>query len=196
LSRFGIPVVEARQAASPTEAMTAAEELGYPVAVKVHSPKIAHKTEAGGVRLGLRDAAGVRQAYATMPAGKVLVARMVDVRLELITGFHTDPTFGPLVLLGLGGIWAEALHDVAMRPAPLLSEDVADMVAELRGRALLRAARGLPAVRMDELELVLLALSEIATACAGRLQGIDVNPLAVTSNGSLVALDASLFLDF
>jgi len=192
LAGFGIPVVEERLAASAEEAMKAAEELGYPVAVKVHSPEITHKTEAGGVRLNVADAAGVRAAYAAMPAPEVLVSKMADVRLELLAGFHTNPTFGPLVLLGLGGIWAETLNDVAMRPAPLSREDVADMVDELRGAPLLRGVRGLPPVRMEELERVLLAISEIATS--GKLQGLDINPLALTADGGLVVLDASLFL--
>ncbi|HLG71023.1 MAG TPA: acetate--CoA ligase family protein [Chloroflexota bacterium] len=193
LARFGIPVVDERLASSAEQAIAAAEELDYPVAVKVHTPDITHKTEAGGVRLNLRDAAQVREAYAAMPAPAVVVARMADVRLELLAGFHTDPTFGPLVLLGLGGIWAEALDDVAMRPAPLSRRDVAEMAAELRGAKLLRGFRNLPPVRMDELERVLLAISDIAVATQGRLSGIDVNPLAVLPDGSLLALDASLF---
>ncbi len=194
LAHFGIPVVEERLVRSADEAVGAAEQLGYPVAVKVHSPRITHKTEAGGVRLGVADSTGVRAAYAAMPAAEVLVSRMVDVRLELIAGFHADPTFGPLVLLGLGGIWAEALKDVAMRPAPLAPEDVADMIRDLRGEPLLRGARGLPPVDLAGLEHVLLAISDIAVSSAGKLHGLDVNPLALTAGGELVVLDASLFL--
>ncbi|MFI5267396.1 MAG: acetate--CoA ligase family protein [Chloroflexota bacterium] len=194
LAQLGIPVVDERLAHSADEAVSAAEELGYPVAVKVHSPDIIHKTEAGGVRLNVAGADGVRSAYAAMPASSVLVTRMLDVRLELITGFHTDPTFGPLVLLGLGGIWAETIRDVAMRPAPLAPEDVLDMVNELRGEPLLRGARGLPPVDLAALQRVLLAISDIAAAGAAWLQGLDVNPLALTADGRLVVLDASLFL--
>ena len=194
LARFGVPVVEERLGGSAEEAVAAAEELGYPVALKVHSPDIVHKTEAGGVRLQLAGADAVREAYAAMPAREVLVSRMADVRLELIAGFHTDPTFGPLVLLGLGGIWAEALRDVAMRPTPLQPGDVPDMVTELRGAPLLRGARGLPRVRPEALEAALTAISEIAVAGGGRLLSLDVNPLAVTAGGELLALDASLVL--
>jgi acyl-CoA synthetase (NDP forming) len=192
LAQFGIPVVEERVAASAEEAVAAAEELGYPVTVKVHSPDILHKTEAGGVRLGLVDAAAVRESFAAMPGPEVLVGRMVGVRLELIAGFHTDATFGPLVVFGLGGTWTETLRDVALRPAPLLSSDVREMASELRAAPLLRGSRGLPAVRMEELERILLAVSEIALAGAGKLGGLDINPLALTADGSLVALDAGL----
>jgi acyl-CoA synthetase (NDP forming) len=192
LAQLGIPVTDDRLASSADEAVAAAEQLGYPLALKVHTPAITHKTEAGGVRLNLTDAQAVREAYAAMPAPEVLVSRMVDVRLELIAGFHTDQAFGPLAVLGLGGIWAEAIQDVAMRPAPLAPEDVPDMAAELRGAALLRGARGLPPVDMAELTRILLAIS--ALALSGALQGLDINPLAVTPDGRLVALDASLYL--
>jgi acyl-CoA synthetase (NDP forming) len=204
LQRFGITVVEERLARSAEEAVSAAEELGYPVVVKVHSPDITHKTEVGGVRLNLTNAKRVREAYSSVLAGAaqsaprakldgVLVSRMVDVRLELIAGFHTDPTFGPLVLFGLGGIWAEALNDVAMRPAPIAQDEVEEMVQELRGAALLRGARGLPGIQPGALQCLLLALSDIAVASAGQLEGIDINPAAVTADGRLIVLDASLF---
>jgi acetate---CoA ligase (ADP-forming) len=191
LAQHGIPVVDERLARSADEAVRAAEELGYPLAVKVHAPDIVHKTEAGGVRLNVADAAGVRAAFAAMPAPEVLLSRMLDVRLELITGFHRDPTFGPLVLLGLGGIWAEVMKDVAMRPAPLSPDDVPDMIGELRGAPLLRGARGLPAMDLAALASVLLAISNIAGS--GTLDGLDVNPLALTADGRLVVLDASAF---
>jgi len=192
LARLGLPVVEERLARSADEAERAADQLGHPVALKVHDPAITHKTEAGGVRLNLRDADAVRAAYAAMPAPEVLVSRMVDVKLELLAGFHMDPAFGPLVLLGLGGVWAEALKDVAIRPAPLAAEDVADMAAELRSAPLLKGARGLPPVNMGELTRILMAISEVALS--GKLQGLDINPLALTSDGRLVVVDASLFL--
>jgi len=158
----------------------------------VHSPDIVHKTEAGGVHLNLADAAAVRAAYESLPAAEALISPMLDVRLELITGFHTDPTFGPLVLLGLGGIWAEALDDVAMRPAPLAPGDIDEMAAELRGAALLKGARGLPPADMATLTDILLRISDVAGG--GLLRGIDINPLAVCADGKLVVLDASLFV--
>ncbi|MDE3076386.1 MAG: acetate--CoA ligase family protein [Chloroflexota bacterium] len=204
LHSFGIPVIEERTAASAEDAAAAAEALGYPVALKVRSPEITHKTEAGGVRLKLTDAGQVREAFGAVRASAasfapgaeiagVVVSRMADVRLELIAGFHTDPTFGPVVVFGLGGMWAEVLRDVAMRAAPLGRPDVGEMVRELRGAELLKGARGLPVVPEKALEDILLAISDIAVAGQGELEGIDINPLAVTADGSLVALDASLF---
>ena len=152
--------------------------------------------EAGGVRLNVANADEARRAYADIldnaaratpraTLDGVLVAPMVRSTLELIAGVHTDPCFGPMVLLGLGGIWAEALGDVAMRLAPLTAADVADMAAELRGARLLGGAR---------LTRVLLILSDIALAAGGALQGIDINPLAVRPSGEVVVVDASLFL--
>ena len=172
--------------------------------MKIHSADITHKSEAGGVRLDLTDAEEIRRAYIDIlenarrsaPEAKldgVLVSPMVGSRLELISGFHTDPCFGPMVLLGLGGVWVEALGDVALRLAPLTAGDVADMVSDLRGAELLRGARGEPAVEMKQLARVLLTLSDIALAAGGKLQGIDINPLAVRPSGELVVVDASLF---
>src|SRR5205823_11353290 len=137
-----------------------------PVVLKVLSPGIVHKTEVGGVRLGLADAATVRAAYGEMlarvraaaPQAEItgaLVAGMLPTPLELIAGIHTDPTFGPLVLFGLGGIWVEVFGDVAMRPAPLRADDPTEMQAELRGARLLQGARGLPPVAPESVERLL-----------------------------------------
>jgi succinyl-CoA synthetase beta subunit len=105
---------------------------------------------------------------------------------------HTDPAFGPLVLLGLGGVWVEVLRDVAMRLAPLQPADALEMLDELRCAPLLRGARGLPPVRPEALQQLLLTLSDLAVAGAGRLTAVDVNPLVPTPDGGVVALDASL----
>ena len=204
LGALDVPVVPDRLAGSADEAARAAEELGFPVALKIHSPDIAHKTEIGGVRLSLASADEVRHAFtevveragSSAPTARlegVLVSPMVSATLELMSGFHTDPCFGPMVLLGLGGVWVEALGDVAIRLAPLAAGDVDDMVAELRGATLLRGARGVPPVDMERLTRILLTLSDVALAAGAELQGLDVNPLAVTRSGEIVAVDASLF---
>jgi acetate---CoA ligase (ADP-forming) len=205
LGQVGVPVIEEYVARSADEAVHAAEAVGYPVALKVLSPDVQHKTEVGGVRLGLADAAAVRAAYEDMLAGVraaapdaeitgTLVAGMLATPLELIAGIHADPTFGPLVLFGLGGVWVEVFGDVAMRPAPLRADDPAAMLAELRGARLLRGARGLPPVPVEAVERLLHALSDLAVASAGRLTGVDINPLVPTPDGELVALDAALYL--
>jgi acyl-CoA synthetase (NDP forming) len=205
LAQVGVLVVEEYVAQSADESVRCAELVGYPVALKVLSPDIAHKTEVGGVRLGLADAAAVRAAYdemlaqvrAAAPRAEIqgaLVAGLLPTPLELIAGIHTDPTFGPLVLFGVGGIWVEAVRDVAMRPAPLRADDSAEMLAELRGAWLLQGARGLPPVAPEAVERLLRSLSDLAVASAGRLTGVDVNPLVPTADGELVALDAALYL--
>ena len=143
LAQFGVPVVAERLAQSADEAVAVAEALGYPVVAKVQSSTITHKTEVGGVRLGLDSAAAVRAAYDDVIASAhaaapdaliagVLVARQVPTPIELIAGVLPDPAFGPLVLLGLGGVWVEVLRDVAMRLAPLQPADALEMLDELR----------------------------------------------------------------
>ncbi|MBI2821740.1 MAG: acetate--CoA ligase family protein [Acidobacteria bacterium] len=205
LAQFGVQVVEERLAGTPSEAVAHAEALGYPVALKVQSPQIVHKTEAGGVRLNLTKEEAVRAAYAEIVAKArgavpkatitgILVSRMMPAPLEMIAGVHDDPTFGPLVLFGLGGIWVEVFNEVAMRPAPLSPEDAAEMVDQLRGAPLLRGARNLPPVRPEAIESLLLALSNLAVATRGLLSGLDINPLVPSADGGLVALDASLYL--
>ncbi len=205
LAQVGVPVVEEYVAESADAAVRAAELIGYPVALKVLSPDITHKTEVGGVRLGLADADAVHAAYnevlararAAAPRAEIvgaLVSGMLPTPLELIAGIHTDPTFGPLVLLGLGGIWVEVFGDVAMRPAPLRADDPAAMLADLRGARLLAGARGLPPVAPAAVERLLHALSDLAVGSAGRLSGVDINPLVSTADGELVALDATLYL--
>jgi succinyl-CoA synthetase beta subunit len=118
---------------------------------------------------------------------------MLSTPLELIAGIHIDPTFGPLVLFGLGGIWVEVFDETAMRPAPVTAEDITDMVGQLRGVSLLHGARNMPPVKPEAIESLLLTLSDIALAAGDSLTGIDINPLVPTVEGDLVALDASVF---
>lgn len=205
LANYGIPVAEQRLAATPEEAARAAVEIGFPVAVKISSPDIAHKTEVGGVALGLSDAESVAAATeqvialaaAASPGARlegVTVSAMVATELELIAGVHRDLTFGPVVLLGLGGIWAEVLGDVALRGLPLASDAAARMVDDLQGAPLLRGARGRAPVNEADLTALVCALAQIATEHGDRLGGLDLNPVAVTAEGRLVVLDGALFL--
>lgn len=204
LSSFGVPVVPQERAASADEAVRAAEKLGYPVVLKIDSPQILHKTEIGGVVLDLVDAQGVASAFDEIMAAAaekrpdahldgVLVAPMVDVALELIAGIHMDAAFGPILAFGLGGIWAESIRDVALRAVPATSADIAEMVDELRGSALLKGARGLPVADQDAICRLLEVLCEIASTHAEDLESLDINPIAVTRDGGIVALDAAIF---
>ncbi|TDI08837.1 MAG: CoA-binding protein [Acidobacteria bacterium] len=205
LKQCGLLVVEERLAQSADQAVDHAKTLGYPVALKVQSPDIIHKTEVGGIRLNLDNAQAIETAYEEIMTGAkkavpqaniagMLVSRMVSTPLEFVAGIQVDPTFGPLILFGLGGIWVEVFDEAAMCPAPLIPDDVLEMVNQLRGAALLKGARNMPAVRPEEIQKLLLTLSEIALASQGLLSGIDINPLVPTEDGRLMALDASLFL--
>ncbi len=181
----------------PDEAVTAAAALGFPVVAKLGGDKIAHKTERGLVRLRLNDADAVRQAAtdlfaaATPDDGEVhvLVAPMVSGTRELIAGLLVDQQFGPTVMLGVGGIMAEVIKDVAFRPAPLTREIALDMVKSLRMQGLLEEFRGEAAVNVNQIVDCLMGLSAVA-ADRVDIVSVDINPLIVKNNGDLVAVDA------
>jgi acyl-CoA synthetase (NDP forming) len=206
LALYGVPVCEQRLATTAAEAVIAAEIIGYPVAVKISSPDITHKTDAGGVVLGCARADAVAcaaeqvmaAAAAAVPGALiegVTVSRMVTPVLELISGIHRDPTFGPVILLGLGGVWAEVLGDVTMRGLPFDPDEAERMVDDLQGAPLLRGARGHKPVSKDALAQLVGALVRIADDHGSRLRGIDLNPVAVTADGELVVLDAAVYTD-
>ncbi len=201
LARFGVPVLDERTAGSASAAVVAAETIGYPVVIKLCGDAIAHKTERGLVRLGLRDAESVREAAAELlgaarpedGAVAVLVAPMVRGSRELIAGLVRDPQFGPSVMLGVGGVLAEALQDVAFRLVPLTEHDADELIDDLGTQRLLGAFRGEPAVDRAALRAVLLGLSRLAEERSD-VSSVDVNPLIVV-DGVPVAVDALVELD-
>jgi acetyl-CoA synthetase (ADP-forming) len=201
LAGHGLPVAPERVVGGPDAAATAAEELGFPVVVKLGGDAIAHKTERGLVRLGLDDAAAVRAAAvdllaaATPADGEVhlLVAPMVSGNRELIAGLHHDDQFGMTVMLGVGGVLAEAVSDVTFRLVPIDEVDAAEMIDDLVTQRLLGEFRGEAAVDRARLSAVLLALSRAAEADP-RIVGADCNPLIVTADGTPVAVDALIEL--
>jgi acetate---CoA ligase (ADP-forming) subunit beta len=196
LGAFGVPFPDERVVASADEAVAAADDLGYPVVAKLGGVGIAHKTERGLVRLGLGSAGAVREAAASLLAaaraddGEVhlLVAPMLRATRELIAGLNDDPQFGMTVMLGVGGILAEAVADVTFRLVPITRVDAEEMIDDLRLQALLGPFRGEPAVDRGTVADVLVALSE---AAASRLDiaSADLNPLLVV-DGRPVAVDA------
>jgi acetyl-CoA synthetase (ADP-forming) len=196
LARYGVPVLDERTASDPDEAVAAADAIGYPVVLKLCGERIAHKTERGLVRLRLADARAVRGAAQSLLAAvrpddgrvELLVAPMVHGTRELIAGLHTDPQFGPCVMLGVGGILAEALADVAFRLVPVTPVDADEIVDDLATGALLGPFRGEPAVDRGAIAEVLLGLSRLAEAEPG-VRSVDVNPLVVV-DGRPVAVDA------
>lgn len=181
---------------SSTDAVRAAEGFGFPVVAKLCGDAIAHKTERGLVRLNLRDAASVTEATDALLASAqpddgargVLIAPMIGGARELIAGTLLDPTFGKCVMLGIGGIFAEALADVTFRLIPLSEQDAEDMIDNLEHQSWFQEFRGEPAVNRKELVAILLGLSRI-TEESEEIVSIDINPLII-SEGSPVAVDA------
>jgi acetyl-CoA synthetase (ADP-forming) len=182
--------------ADPGEAAAAATELGFPVVAKLCGDAIAHKTERGLVRLGLTDAEAVSAAAADLlaaatpedgPVG-VLVASMVSGNRELIAGLSRDPQFGMTVMVGIGGVLAEALGDVSIRLVPIDRIDGAEMLDELRTQALLTTFRGEPALDREAMIDVLVALSDVAQARVD-VASVDLNPLVLV-DGAPIAVDA------
>jgi len=196
LAAYGVPVGDERIAADPEAAVAAAIVVGYPVVVKLGGAGIAHKTERGLVRLGLGDDAAVRAAGRELLAAarpgdgpvELLVAPMVRGSRELIAGLHTDQQFGRCVMIGLGGILAEAVGDVVFRLAPIATVDADDMLDELATQSVLGAFRGEPPVDRAAVSDVLLGLSRLAEADPD-VVSVDINPLIVV-DGRPVAVDA------
>jgi len=197
LAQAGVPMLDERVVSSPDDAAAAAEALGYPVVAKLCGDAIAHKTERGLVRLRLTDADAVRAAAAELLAAArpddgevgVLVAPMVAGNRELIAGLHRDPQFGMTVMLGVGGILAEAVQDVSFRLVPIERVDAEEMIDDLAMQKLLGAFRGEAAVDREALIAVLLGLSGAATSNSA-IVSADVNPLIVAPDGRPVAVDA------
>jgi acyl-CoA synthetase (NDP forming) len=199
LAAVGLPMVADRLAASAAEAATAAAEAGVQVAMKIASSDIPHKTEAGGIKLGVtvEDAAAaydaiVASARAYAPEAEidgVLVSPMISDGVECILGARTDPVFGPVVLFGLGGVFTEVLKDVSFRRAPFGPETAREMIEELKGVVLLKGARGQPPADLDALARAISRLSLFAAVHGDVIDSVEMNPLRARPEGCL-ALDA------
>jgi acyl-CoA synthetase (NDP forming) len=206
LECYGIHVVARRLAHTMDEAVAAAETLGYPVALKIESPDVAHKSDAGGVRLGLADAQSVRGAWIAMhadvarhvPGARVqgaLVARMARPGVEMSIGVQRDPQFGLALMVGLGGTWIEVLRDVSLRLLPVDEAEASQMLTELKAAALLGAFRGAPPRDVTALCAAMVSLSRLALDHAERLVSVEINPLIVHEQGrGASAVDARLLL--
>ena len=206
LERYGLPVVSRRMARTADEAVAAAEALGYPVALKIESPDVAHKSDAGGVRLGLADAGSVRHAWTAMhadvarhaPAASLrgaLVAPMARPGIEMSLGVQRDPQFGLVLMVGLGGVWIEAFEDVSLRLLPLEEAEARSMIEELKAAPLLGAFRGAAPRDVPALAAAMVALSNLAIDHAERLVSVEINPLIVHElGGGATAVDARLVL--
>ena len=200
LEEYGIPVVPARLVTSAEQAVEAAREVNFPVALKVASPDIVHKSDIGGVRLNLHNEQEVREAFQQImqAAGSaradarlegVLVSPMRSGGVELLVGIVRDPAWGQVMAVGLGGIWVEILKDTSLRVLPVSREEIRAMLDELQGKALLRGARGSTPADLDRLVEVIYCASRLAQALGDRLESLEINPLRVAGS-EIEALDA------
>lgn len=203
LEAYGIPVTASRFASTREQAVTAAVEIGFPVVMKIEAREISHKSDVGGVVLRIGDEREAAAAYDSImtsvgsrqPGARVdgvLVARQVSGGRETIVGMTRDPSFGPLVMFGLGGIYAEILRDVVFRIAPLMPRDARAMTDSIRGSALLGAVRGQKPVDMAALHDVIRRVGQLAVDLPS-IAELDVNPLLVSELG-VVAADARIVL--
>jgi acyl-CoA synthetase (NDP forming) len=201
LSSAGIPVLDERVCQSAEQAGQAADEIGYPVVAKILSPDILHKTEIGGVTLNLSNRTAVEAAHNTMVARArsafphaaiegTLIAPMIKGGLETILGVHRDPTFGPMIMFGLGGVMVELFKDVGFASAPLSRRAAERLIDSAKGSRLLQGWRGSPALDRRALVDALCHLGDLA-ASTDEITGVDVNPFLVRASGA-VALDAAI----
>ncbi len=198
LKAYEMPVLESRLARTSEEAIQAAKQIGLPVAMKIASPQISHKTDVGGVLLGLDSTEKIRSAFTELTArakrlrpeayiAGCLVQAMAPPRArEIIVGFKRDSRFGPMVIFGLGGIHVEAFKDISCRLAPLSLDDVHDMVREIRAFPILAGMRGQGAVKFTALEDILLIMSQLAVDFP-EIQEAECNPVLADENGAVVA---------
>ena len=204
LSAYGIPVTREAFADNPLVAVEAARSIGFPVVLKLVSPDIVHKSDVDGVRLSLKSDAEVEVAYLEIlaavarhrPSARVagvLVAEQVAPGIELIVGVKQDRQFGPVVLVGLGGVLVEVLDQVAVGVLPLSAHDARGMLGAFAGSAVLGGARGRPAADLDAVVDVLTRVGELALDSAGVLGELDLNPLIVGEAGAgCTVVDARL----
>ena len=185
LSAYGVPISREKLVSTAKEARQAAKTIGYPVVLKACSADEAHKTEKGLIAVNLSSQKELTEAFTTLSkrAGKdyqgaYLVQEMVKGAREIMIGMHRDPSFGPSILFGLGGIFTEILQDVVFRVAPLKKRDAADMMRSIKGHKILDAVRGMPAVDKDALSNALLAVSKVALDHP-EIAEIDINPLII-----------------
>jgi acyl-CoA synthetase (NDP forming) len=201
---IGINVVETRLATSRKQAAEISADIGFPVVLKIASPDIVHKSDAGGVKMGLKNKAEVEKAYGEiMAAAKqkfptaniegAAVQKMARPGVEIIIGVFKDAQFGPVIMFGLGGIFVEVLKDVSFRIVPIARRDAAEMIKEIKGYPLLQGYRGHEAADLPSLEDILLKVSDLVERTP-EIKEIDLNPIFAYKD-SAVAVDARIVLE-
>ena len=204
LRQAGINIIDTRLATSREEAVAISKELGFPVVLKIASPDIIHKNDAGGVKLELKTPEQAGNAYDAiltaasqkLPRSRingVSVQRMAHPGVEVIIGMHQDAQFGPVLMFGLGGIWVEILKDVSFRIAPLSKRDAEEMIREIKGYPLLAGYREQEPVDVPKLEDFLLKVSDFVELNP-EVKELDLNPIFAYNDGA-VAVDARVILE-
>lgn len=194
LAEYGIPITREGIVTTADEAVKRAKEIGYPVVLKGSGETISHKTEMNLIALNLKSNEEVRHAFKELTTGpkaevkEVLVQEMIKGDRELVAGLIRDAQFGPCVMFGLGGIFAEILEDVSFRVAPLTRWDAIDMMDEIQGKKILDAFRGEPAADRETLADILVAVGQIGLDHE-QVKEIDINPLTL-ADGKPIAVDA------
>jgi acetyltransferase len=205
MEAYGMRLPQSRLAQSPDEAAQIAAEIGFPVVMKISSPDILHKSDIGGVKVGVSDAASARDTFELIeyrarkysPDARiwgVLVQEMVRKGRELLVGVNRDPQFGPLVAVGMGGIYVEVLKDVAFRLAPISEQEAREQLRSIRTFPLLRGVRGEPQADIAAIEETVLRVSQLVTDFPEIVE-MDINPLVAHNEGEgAIVLDARIIL--
>ncbi len=205
LSYYGIPVTSERLGKNLREVKDIAWNIGYPIALKIISPKITHKTEARGLRLTIKDEKELSAAYEEIlgnvkkydPKAEVrgvLVQEMVLPGKEVIIGVSQDPQFGPVVMFGMGGVFVEMLEDFSIRRPPLREKDAWEMIRETKGYRILEGIRGDKQSDLESIVMVLMAISQLALDFRNVISEIDINPLRVYPEGEGAKVVDCLFI--
>jgi len=202
-SLYDMPVTKIHVAKTEDDAVEAAEKIGYPIVLKIVSPQILHKSDAGGVIVGIKDEQGIRDGFnkiienakAYKPDAEItgiLVQEMAPKGTEIIIGSTTDPTFGPTLMFGLGGIFVEILKDVSFRLAPITKADAEGMLEEIKAAKILDGARGMPPCHKPTLVDILCKTSKMLMECP-EVKELDMNPILAYSDGARI-VDARIIM--
>jgi acyl-CoA synthetase (NDP forming) len=204
LRRVGIPIIETRLARSKKEAIAMSKEMGFPVVLKIISPDVVHKSDSGGVRLGLANAtqvgkayseimSSVRQKYPQAMIQGVSVQSMAPPGVEVIIGMSQDPQFGPVLMFGLGGVLVEVLKDVSFRIVPVTKRDAGEMIREIKGYPLLEGYRGQEPASISALEELIVKVSQFVEQTP-QIEELDLNPIFVYKDKA-IAVDARVVIE-
>lgn len=204
LERAGIPVVETRLVRTKRETISVSKEMGFPVVLKITSPDIVHKSDSGGVKLGIANATqaskayseimlSIKQRYPSAIIHGLTVQKMAPPGIQVIVGMNKDPQFGPVLMFGLGGILVELLKDVSFRIVPVTKRDAAEMIREIKGYPLLEGYRGQEPANIDALQDIIMRVSQFVERTP-EIKELDLNPIFAYRDKA-VSVDARIVLE-